>query len=95
MDIIKEIKNWSFLEAATQHSGWLPSNAVVPQDTSPARESLDIQMMDCENGEVLLVWRYKDEEREHDSWCGSIEDAEEMAERVFGIARESWESEAP
>jgi hypothetical protein len=70
-------------------TGWIPSNAAIPQPTPLVEATLDVRILEDESG-FILEWRSRTGDYSNDSWHATIEEAQREAMDRFGIAVSEW-----
>ena len=90
MKTLKQILGKPIQLGGTEHSGWLPPNATLPQPTPVENAILDIRILETEGG-FMLEWASRNTNHSNDTWHETIEDAEHQAAYQLGINPSEWE----
>lgn len=73
------------------HTGWLPDNAILPEDAPIVERTLEVEIQDDAFG-FLLIWRdAKNDSFVCDTWHESFEKAKQAANEYFGIDEDDWQ----
>lgn len=72
------------------HSGWLPSGALVPQSTPQRTVLLDFEIVQETLSSFFLEWTGSGREVSGDTWHPDLEAAISQAQHSFGIELGEW-----
>lgn len=91
MRVVKQVVGKSVQVGGEEHSGWLPPNASQPPPIPKDQALVDVRILEDVQG-FILEFGFQNSSAANDSWHSTIEEAENEAERKFGIAPSEWNS---